>query len=116
MKKAKYGPRALSEDARQIYEMLRRQERKKVDLLSCAVTRAEYNGDMNSKSEAQKARNDYRDSSGRMRANKCECCGKKAPMDYFSAGPYVVLCEKCCIEIEAVDGTPEEYQARKEGA
>ena len=54
------------------------------------------------KTEAQKSRNAHRDNSGRMKANKCECCGKKAPMDYFSAGSYVILCEKCCDRIEGI--------------
>jgi hypothetical protein len=50
--------------------------------------------------EAQKARNACR-TNGRFRGNKCECCKKPAPMDYFSAGNYVILCEKCADKVES---------------
>jgi hypothetical protein len=55
----------------------------------------------NARTDAQNARTVAKDTSGRFLKNRCECCKKPAPMDYFSAGPYVVLCEKCCEKVEA---------------
>lgn len=52
------------------------------------------------KTEAQEKRQATRTASGKFKKNSCERCKKPAPMDYYSAGNYVVLCRKCCIAVE----------------
>lgn len=58
-------------------------------------------------SKAQKARRAAR-TNGRFERNKCECCGRGAPMDYFSDprcgqhGFGVILCERCANKLGAM--------------
>lgn len=50
--------------------------------------------------ESQDARQAAKDASGRYKKHRCERCDKPAPMNYYSAGEYVVLCRRCCIAVE----------------
>lgn len=65
---------------------------------------------------AQDARNAARDNSGRYIKNPCNCCGKGAPMDYFSdarcngnGGFGLVLRSRCADRLAKL--TDEQYAA-----
>ena len=64
----------------------------------------------------QKARRAARTGAGRFERNKCQKCGKGAPMDYFSdersndhGGFGVVLCERCAVKLAKL--SDEEFAA-----
>lgn len=57
---------------------------------------------MKTTTKAQAARTAHRHE-GRFIANRCECCGKGAPMDYFSEGGFTVLCKRCAVKIADLD-------------
>lgn len=61
---------------------------------------------MKTATDSQILRSDLRDSSGRMLKHSCECCGKGAPMAYYSeedvhGNMWMVLCLKCAKKIAA---------------